>query len=306
MVLYEVFSHSIKKRYKTSIFTKASIIQLLSIVLTYLSPFLIAYFTGGFWIKEKAFTETPDIKFQYRYIAILEGESNLYISSSYESINQIYQNEYRSSVRIINELDTDDDGFPDLLEFNLLISGVPIDTITNVKLMLLFNSTISVISNLKLESVGFFESYNSRKYTELSFDAELAFVQREKLREQVTYNGYSYQMLNETNIDLEELNLDKIIRDYSSREFSTRLVTDYVSWKNSLAEGFKINAYIRYVPFKLDYIPAFWQQFKWGWIQYISILIPFIFVFRTIKVFIFENQLVPTICVNTSQKMKTS
>lgn len=101
MVLYEVFSHSVKKRYKTSIFTKASIIQLISIVLTYLSPFLIAYFTGGFWIKEKSFTESPDIKFQYRYIAILEGDNGMFISSSYESINQIYQNEYRSSVRTV-------------------------------------------------------------------------------------------------------------------------------------------------------------------------------------------------------------
>lgn len=101
MVLYEVFSHSIKKRYKTSIFSKATIVQLISIVLTYLSPFLIAYFTGGFWIKEKSFTEMPDIKFQYRYIVLLEGDDSTYISSSYESINQIYENEFRSSVRIV-------------------------------------------------------------------------------------------------------------------------------------------------------------------------------------------------------------
>lgn len=101
MVFYEVFSHSIKKRYKTSLFTKATIVQLISIVLTFLSPFLIAYFTGGFWIKQKSFTEMPDIKFQYRYIVILEGDDNIYISSSYESINQIYENEFRSSVRIV-------------------------------------------------------------------------------------------------------------------------------------------------------------------------------------------------------------
>lgn len=47
MVLYEVFSHEEKKRYKTNIFSKASLFQLICIVLTYLSPFLIAYFTGG-------------------------------------------------------------------------------------------------------------------------------------------------------------------------------------------------------------------------------------------------------------------
>ena len=47
MVLYEVFSHSIVKRYKTSILSKASLIQLICIVITTLSPFLIAYFANG-------------------------------------------------------------------------------------------------------------------------------------------------------------------------------------------------------------------------------------------------------------------
>ena len=50
MVLYEVFSNPELKRYKTSVLSRASIIQLICIVLTFLSPFLIAYFTGG-WCR---------------------------------------------------------------------------------------------------------------------------------------------------------------------------------------------------------------------------------------------------------------
>ena len=47
MVLYEVFSHSEVRRYKASIVSKASLVQIITIVLSLLSPFLIAYFTGG-------------------------------------------------------------------------------------------------------------------------------------------------------------------------------------------------------------------------------------------------------------------
>ena len=47
MVLYEVFSHSVVKRYKTSILSKASLIQLICTVLALLSPFLVAYFANG-------------------------------------------------------------------------------------------------------------------------------------------------------------------------------------------------------------------------------------------------------------------
>ncbi|CAF1047757.1 unnamed protein product [Brachionus calyciflorus] len=296
----------ISKESFSTIVSKATLVQIITITLTYLSPFLIAYFTGGFWIKEKTFTEQAEVKFQYRFIALLEGETNTYISSSYESINQIYSNEYRPSVRTITELDTNEDGINDLLELSIFISGIPIDTITNIKLILLFNSTLSAYSKLKLESLAYLESYNAKKSSELNFDGEIQFVQREKLREKITYNGYSYQLLNESNIDLEALNLDKIMRDYNSREYSTRLITDFVSWKNTLAEGFRINAHIRYAPFTISYVPAFWEQFKWGWIQYICSLIPFIYVFKRIKIFIFENQLVPTISMNITQKLKSS
>lgn len=85
----------------------------------------------------------------------------------------------------------------------------------------------------------------------------------------------------------------------------TRLVPNYIFWNSKTSDGFNLNINIHYAPFRINYIPAFWEQFKNGWIQYIAILIPFLFIFKITKIFIFENQLVPTIVMMPSIKTKT-
>lgn len=307
MVLYEVFSHSIVARYRTSLFSKASLVQIICIVLTFLSPFLVAYFTGGFWIKQKAFTEQPIISFQYRFIALLEGINGAYLSSSYENINQIYSNEFRPSVRTILEIDENEDGYNDELNFEIYISGIAsTESIQSVKLLLLFNNSLAIYQNSRFESIGYLETYTTKKSSQLALSGELEFWQSNIFQDKTIDNQYNYLALNQSNLDLELLNIPNIVEQYNSRLYGTKLRHDFVSWSNPLAEGFRIEAKIRYQPFKLVYVPAFWEQFKYGWIQYISVLIPFLFVFRLVKIFIFENQLVPTIVSNPYFKMKSS
>jgi transmembrane protein 231 len=79
-----------------------------------------------------------------------------------------------------------------------------------------------------------------------------------------------------------------------------------VSWKNTIADGFNVKAFVRYTPFNINFVPAFWEQFKWGWIQYVAVLLPFLFVFKLAKIFIFENQLVPTVVIDPAHKIKIS
>lgn len=84
----------------------------------------------------------------------------------------------------------------------------------------------------------------------------------------------------------------------------TKLDLDFSTWSTGTnINTFKVKALIKYTKQQVVYVPGFWQQLKWGWIQYIAILVPFVYVFKLIKIFIFENQLVPTI-VNSSVKVK--
>jgi transmembrane protein 231 len=84
-----------------------------------------------------------------------------------------------------------------------------------------------------------------------------------------------------------------------------RIQTDYITWSSQTNDGFKINTNIRYDPVQIYYTPAFWEQFKWGWIQYISVLIPFIYIFYLIKIFIFNNNLVDTVVLDHNYKIKS-
>lgn len=146
MVFYEVFSHAELRRYKSTIFSKATTVQLFCIVITFLCPFLIAYFAGGFWIKEKVSSEHADIKFQYRYLVLLETDTNFYLSSSYENVNQIYATSYLPAIRNIYETDANNNGKNDLLQLDIAVSGIPDNAIVrSVKILLLFNNTLSVI-----------------------------------------------------------------------------------------------------------------------------------------------------------------
>ncbi len=45
------------------------------------------------------------------------------------------------------------------------------------------------------------------------------------------------------------------------------------------------------------YQPGFWEMLKFAWIQYVSVLLIFLWVFQHIQAFIFQNQVLPTITV---------
>ena len=46
----------------------------------------------------------------------------------------------------------------------------------------------------------------------------------------------------------------------------------------------------------------FYQMLKWAWVQYVSILIVFVYVFRQIKTFVFSNQILPTRCSSAAKQ----
>lgn len=104
MPFYEVFSHAELRRYKATYVSKATVVQIICIVLTCLSPFFITYFSNGFWITEESYSEQPLIQYKYRFIALFETSNNFIVSSSFDNINDIYSNHYRGSYRTVSAI----------------------------------------------------------------------------------------------------------------------------------------------------------------------------------------------------------
>ena len=86
------------------------------------------------------------------------------------------------------------------------------------------------------------------------------------------------------------------------RNLTIKLADEYSVWTTGAAnDHFTVSATLRDPEQSLSYRPGFWQVIKWGWVQYVSLLLVFIYVTAAIKDFVFANQIVPTL-VSLDQK----
>ena len=78
---------------------------------------------------------------------------------------------------------------------------------------------------------------------------------------------------------------------------STILKNMYTLWTTGRPtdEPFIVSAIIHYPEETILYKPGFWQIMKCAWMQYVSVLVIFIWVLRTVKSYVFENQLITSI-----------
>lgn len=53
--------------------------------------------------------------------------------------------------------------------------------------------------------------------------------------------------------------------------------------------------------FAITYYPGFWETIKFAWIQYVSILLIFLWVFERIQTFVFQNQVLTTVPITTGK-----
>lgn len=106
-------------------------------------------------------------------------------------------------------------------------------------------------------------------------------------------------VINGTSPFASDYDLTRIVAAYQERNVTTILTDPSPIWLvGRAAEApFVVNAVIRYPVEVISYLPGFWEMIKFAWIQYVSILLIFLWAFERIKRFVFQNQVVTTIPV---------
>ncbi|XP_049580555.1 transmembrane protein 231 isoform X2 [Syngnathus scovelli] len=94
--------------------------------------------------------------------------------------------------------------------------------------------------------------------------------------------------------------LDNIMRRYQGRNLTTVLSCPTLVWTTGRAAGspFHLIADIHYPMEVISYYPGFWETIKFAWIQYVSILLIFLWVFERIQTFVFQNQVLTTVPIS--------
>ncbi|XP_038394222.1 transmembrane protein 231 isoform X2 [Canis lupus familiaris] len=265
MALYELFSHPVERGYRAGLCSKAALFLLLAAALTYIPPLLVAFRSHGLWLKRSSYEEQPTVRFQHQ----------------------------------TREEDRNQDGKMDMLHFKLELPLQSTEHVLGVQLILTFSYQLHRMSTFVMQSMAFLQSSFAVPGSQLYVNGELRLQQKQPLSSGGLDVRYNVSVINGTSPFAYDYDLTHIVAAYQERNVTTILLDPHPIWLvGRAAEApFVINAVIRYPVEVISYLPGFWEMIKFAWIQYVSILLIFLWVFERIKRFVFQNQVVTTIPV---------
>ncbi|XP_005403498.1 PREDICTED: transmembrane protein 231 [Chinchilla lanigera] len=300
MALYELFSHPAERGYRAGLCSKAALFLLLAAVLTYIPPLLVAYRSHGFWLKRSSYEEQPTVRFlhQVLLVALLQPEQGGFLAwSTFPAFNRLQGDRLRVPLVSTREEDRNQDGKTDVLHFKLELPLQPTEHVLAVQLILTFSYQLHRMSTFVMQSMAFIQSSCAVPGSQLYVNGDLRLQQKQPL----SYSGldvrYNVSVINGTSPFAQDYDLTRIVAAYQERNVTTVLSNPSPIWLvGRAAEApFVLNAVIRYPVEVVSYQPGFWEMIKFAWVQYVSILLVFLWVFERIKIFVFQNQVVTTI-----------
>ncbi|XP_035013891.1 transmembrane protein 231 [Hippoglossus stenolepis] len=299
MAFYEVYSHPALIRYRTSVCTKASVFLVVVLGLTYIAPLLVAYRSQGFWIKVSSYEEQPVVRYQYQALLVAAtGPLGDYVAwSTFPNLNRMLGAKLRIPGVSVREEDSNQDGKFDLLTFKLQLPLKAEEQVTSVQLLLTFSYQLFRMSTVVMQSLVYVQHSSSVPGAKLFISGDLRLQQRTPLPHRGLDNIYNVSVIDGSSPFASAYDLDDIIRRYQERNLSTVLSCPMPVWTvgRAAASPFELNAEIRYPVEVISYRPGFWETIKFAWIQYVSVLLIFVWLFERIQRFVFQNQVLTTV-----------
>ncbi|XP_025776627.1 transmembrane protein 231 [Herpailurus yagouaroundi] len=302
MALYELFSHPVERGYRAGLCSKAALFLLLAAVLTYIPPLLVAFRSHGLWLKRSSYEEQPTVRFQHQVllVALLGPDHGGFLAwSTFPAFNRLQGDHLRVPLVSTREEDKNQDGKMDVLHFKLELPLQSTEHVLGVQLILTFSYRLHRMSTFVMQSMAFLQSSFAVPGSQLYVNGDLRLQQKHPLSCGGLDVRYNVSVINGTSPFARDYDLTHIVAAYRDRNVTTVLMDSNPIWLvGRAAEApFVINAIIRYPVEVISYLPGFWEMIKFAWIQYVSILLIFLWVFERIKRFVFQNQVVTTIPV---------
>jgi len=308
MAVYEIYAVPAYWRYKSSVCTKAFLYIVASLLLTFIPPLLVAYRSQGFWKTTNTYMEQPDITFKKQAILVLDTAvpGQFLAWSTYSNLNNLLQNNLR--VPVVSSIETDNNGDGKFDQFNFTAS-VPLgndEIVTSVQVLLVFDYKLYRMSTFQMESTAYATQSSVAGGSSFTTYGDLKLDQKTPLRHRGVDTRFNTSIIDSSSLSLSTYDFTNIFRSYSARNVTTFFTNDYPVWKSGrgATQPFVIQMIINYPTEVIVYQPGFWELVKWGWVQYVSILLIFLWVFQRLNFIVFGGQLFNTII--ESPKLKQS
>ncbi|TRY70099.1 hypothetical protein TCAL_05449 [Tigriopus californicus] len=304
--MWNLHQEPINIRYQASPFSKAGVFYISALILTFIPPLLIAYRSQGFWQRVDTYREQPEIHFQHELVLYLETllPDKSLGWSTFKNYNQLLQDRVRvpfiqESIPIhsmqacilhctqknsqTSETDWNGDGKLDGLNLTLTIPIANEEQIRGITLLLLFD--------VKLHTSVFDGSG-------ISMSADLVLHQKQPVASKGRDSRFREPIFDGSSLNPETFKFSKVLQQYAKRNLTTRLSNQYSTWTrcgSGLNQAFSVDIQIQYPEQTISYTPGIWQVLKWAWVQYLSIAIVFMAIFRQFRSHVFTSQVFPVV-----------
>ncbi|XP_017876961.2 transmembrane protein 231 [Ceratina calcarata] len=285
MTAVEIFSSSVYFKYKSRICSINFVVVLFLRILSLLTPFFIIYNAGGFSLKNRLYTEKPDVSFNYKYLLLANKNynQNPVVCSTFTTYKN---NEIKDNCVLIKvqEIDTNSDGKKDILKFEAhFYTDEPI---RSLKLLLFFNFQLKRLFEANIESIALFSNTLDGEVQNVVFYGDLILEQKGLLTSEGLYETYNHSL------ELGDRSLDELLLQSFNRKFAVKISNEYVTKQlGDLNESAVIvKAELIYREYLIYYQPSFWEELKWAWVQYLSCFLVFAYLTKHILIFLFSNR----------------
>eukprot|EP01135_Chromosphaera_perkinsii_P008739 Nk52_evm72s1444 gene=Nk52_evmTU72s1444 len=285
----------------------------LSVLIFYLGlvvvAFLIGYGTDGFWLKQIAVREQPNVRFMKNIILSCDGTKssvpNFITWSTYADYNAIASANLRVPAVKTFENDTNNDGKYDSLNFEIELPLSDTEIVNDVKLLLMFDYEFSSNINLKMQSLAYIYYSSPLAGSHFSTEGQLMFNQKSLLGFESTRTLYDTSIVNATR-SAGAYSFRNILREYNKRNDTTVFTNSYPVWSSNRGSGqpFIISGTIDYTEQEILLIPGFWETLKFAYVQFIAIAYLLYLIVRHIRHFLYTNQLVTTQVIDSHELTK--
>lgn len=299
MAFYEVYSHPALVRYRSSVFSKATLFMLVTLCLTYIPPLLVAYRSQGFWVKTSSYEEQPVVRFQYEVVVVastsVQGD---YVAwSTFPHFNHLQGAHLRVPAVSVREEDDNQDGKHDRMLLQMTLPLSPEEQVYSLQLLVTFSYQLYRMSTVAMQNLAYVHFSSAVPGAQLFVSGDLRLQQKAPLPHRGLYNIYNVSVIDGSSPFASAYELEHIIRKYQQRNLTTVLSNSMPVWTPGRAATapFELNVEIRYPLEVITYRPGFWETIKFAWIQYVSVLLVFLWVFQRIKTFVFERQILTTV-----------
>lgn len=300
--MVQVYKEPLCRRYYGSILGEALLLRVFAYLGAIALALVVAYATGGFWIKLKPDNVQASVHYTYDALLIFEGlnPGEVMVWSSLSTINTQFSNYVTAATVQAGEEDINNDGKVDIISFSAAVAkDFPIHS---VKALLQFHYSISGTLKLDMYSLAYLQHSSPVQGAALFTDGHLELVALTQLPANRYSSVYNTPLLNSTTPLVQsvvqptvQLELQSILQGYLSRNYTTSYQNYNPVWMSGIRDSFTLNMRIRIPPHQVVYYrPAPIEMLKGGWIQWLATFVALWYLLTWAEWFVFTQRLVET------------